>query len=85
MSTAEASQKTPAFMSESRSQLSAENRFIEVDGDSLVYRRFGNAQADLAALLCLQHFRGNLDNLIPDPSKLSRLAAITQPAFLNGG
>jgi hypothetical protein len=56
MSTAEASQKTPAFMSESRSQLSAEHRFIEVDGDSLVYRRFGNAQADAAALLCLQPF-----------------------------
>jgi pimeloyl-ACP methyl ester carboxylesterase len=72
MSTAEASQKTPAFMSETRSQLSAENRFIEVGGDSLVYRRFGNAQADAAPLLCLQHFRGNLDYW--DPALVDRLA-----------
>jgi pimeloyl-ACP methyl ester carboxylesterase len=29
----------------------AENRSVEVDGDSLVYRRFGNARTDVPPLL----------------------------------
>jgi pimeloyl-ACP methyl ester carboxylesterase len=57
---------------ESGSQLTAENRSVDVDGDSLVYRRFGNAQTDAPPLLCLQHFRGNLDNW--DPALVDRLA-----------
>jgi pimeloyl-ACP methyl ester carboxylesterase len=72
MSTTEASQKMPAPMSDNGSQLTAENRSADVDGDSLVYRRFGNAQADAPPLLCLQHFRGNLDNW--DPALVDRLA-----------
>jgi dienelactone hydrolase len=43
------------------SQLTAENRSIEVGGDSVVHRWFGNTQTNAPPLLCLQHFRGNLD------------------------
>jgi pimeloyl-ACP methyl ester carboxylesterase len=56
----------------SGSQLTAENRSIEVDGDTLVYRRFGNAEADAPPLMCLQHFRGNLD--FWDPTLVDRIA-----------
>jgi pimeloyl-ACP methyl ester carboxylesterase len=59
-------------MSDSGSQLNTENRSVDVDGDLLVYRRFGNAQTDAPPLLCLQHFRGNLDNW--DPALVDRLA-----------
>jgi hypothetical protein len=41
-----------------------------------VYRRFGNAQTDAPPLLCLQHFRGNLDNW--DPALVDRLAQIVR-------
>jgi pimeloyl-ACP methyl ester carboxylesterase len=72
MSTTETSQKkTPASMRDSGSQLTAENRSVVV-GDSLVYRGFGNAQTDAPPLLCLQYFRGNLDNW--DPALVDRLA-----------
>jgi pimeloyl-ACP methyl ester carboxylesterase len=54
------------------SQLTAENRSIQVDGDSFIYRRFGNEQTDAPPLLCLQHFRGNLDSW--DPALVDRLA-----------
>jgi pimeloyl-ACP methyl ester carboxylesterase len=53
-------------------QLTAENRSIEVAGARLVYRRFGNLQTEVPPLLCLQHFRGNLDNW--DPALVDRLA-----------
>lgn len=60
MSTTEASQKkAPASTSDRGGQLRAENRSVEVGGDSLVYRRFGNAQSDASPLLFLQHFRGD--------------------------
>src|ERR1700751_1439606 len=59
---------TPAF----GSQLTAENRSIQVDGDSFVYRRFGNADSDAPPLIGLQHFRGNLDSW--DPALVDRLA-----------
>jgi pimeloyl-ACP methyl ester carboxylesterase len=72
MSTTEASQNMPASTSDSGYQLTAENRSVVVDGDSLVYRRFGNAQTDAPPLLCLQHFRGNLDNW--DAALVDRLA-----------
>ena len=52
------------------SQLTAENQAIQIDGDSFVYRRFGNDQTDAQALL--QHFRGNLDSW--DPALVDRLA-----------
>jgi pimeloyl-ACP methyl ester carboxylesterase len=54
------------------SQLTAENRSIPVDGVSLVYRRFGNEDTDAPPLVCLQHFRGNLDSW--DPALVDRLA-----------
>jgi len=53
-------------------QLTAENRRAEIDGATLVYRRFGNDGTDAPPLLCLQHFRGNLDNW--DPALVDRLA-----------
>lgn len=53
-------------------QLTAENLSLEVGEVSFVYRRFGNAQAAVPALLMLQHFRGNLDNW--DPALVDRLA-----------
>jgi pimeloyl-ACP methyl ester carboxylesterase len=54
------------------SQLKAANRSIQIDGDSFVYRRFGNEQTDARPLICLQHFRGNLDSW--DPALVDRLA-----------
>jgi pimeloyl-ACP methyl ester carboxylesterase len=53
-------------------QLNAENRRAEVDGETFVYRRFGDDGTDAPPLLCLQHFRGNLDNW--DPALVDRLA-----------
>jgi pimeloyl-ACP methyl ester carboxylesterase len=53
-------------------QLTAENRSVDVDGATLVYRRFGDAETDAPPLLCLQHFRGNLDNW--DPALVDRIA-----------
>jgi pimeloyl-ACP methyl ester carboxylesterase len=54
------------------SQLTADNRSIEVGGDTLVYRRFGSTQTNGVPLLCLQHFRGNLDSW--DPALVDRIA-----------
>jgi pimeloyl-ACP methyl ester carboxylesterase len=54
------------------SQLTAENRSVEIDGAALVYRRFGNAQPGAPPLVCLQHFRGNLD--FWDPTLVDRIA-----------
>jgi len=59
-------------MTDTGSQLTAENRSVNVDGDSFVYRRFGNEQTDAPPLLCLQHFRGNLD--FWDPALVDRIA-----------
>ena len=54
------------------SALVAENRFVAIEGATLVYRRFGNAEIEAPPLVCLQHFRGNLDNW--DPALVDRLA-----------
>ena len=59
-------------VSEHGSQLTAENRSVRVDGDTLVYRRFGYAETLAPPLRCLQHFRGNLDNW--DPALVDHLA-----------
>ena len=58
---------------EASSQLTADNRSVEVDGDSFVYRRFGRDNMEAPPLLCLQHFRGNLDSW--DPALVDRVAA----------
>jgi pimeloyl-ACP methyl ester carboxylesterase len=71
MSTTEINQSTSASMTETGSQLTAENRSIEVDGDSFVYRRFGNTQTEAPPLVFLQHFRGNLD--FWDPTLVDRI------------
>src|SRR3954452_4514581 len=55
-----------------RSQLTAANQSIQIDGDSLRYRRFGNEGTETPPVICLQHFRGNLDSW--DPALVDRLA-----------
>ena len=54
------------------SALTAVNRSVEVDGETLVYRRFGNTDGLAPPLLFLQHFRGNLDTW--DPTLVDRVA-----------
>jgi pimeloyl-ACP methyl ester carboxylesterase len=45
---------------ETGNQVTAKNQSVEVGGDTLVYRRFGNTQRP-PPVVFLQHFRGNLD------------------------
>ena len=72
MSTTAVNQDTSTAAPDTGSQLTAPNRSVEVDGDTLVYRRFGNEQTDQPPLVFLQHFRGNLDNW--DPILVDRIA-----------
>ena len=72
MSTSITSNESAARL-ETGTQLTAENRAVEVDGDTFVYRRFGNSETSSPQLLFLQHFRGNLDNW--DPALVDRIAA----------
>jgi pimeloyl-ACP methyl ester carboxylesterase len=72
VSTTEINQSTPTSMTDTGSQLTAENRSTEVDGDSFIYRRYGNTQTDAPPLVFLQHFRGNLD--FWDPTLVDRIA-----------
>ncbi len=62
-------------------QLTAENLSLEVGDASFVYRRFGNEQASLPALVMLQHFRGNLDSW--DPALVDRLAEDREVILVN--
>jgi pimeloyl-ACP methyl ester carboxylesterase len=71
MSTTQASPGASAA-SDTGSQLTAENRSVDIEGATLVYRRFGTAQPGQAPLVCLQHFRGNLD--FWDPILVDRIA-----------
>jgi pimeloyl-ACP methyl ester carboxylesterase len=61
--------------------LSAENRSVEVDAETLVYRRFGNAESAAPPLLFLQHFRGNLDTW--DPALVDRVAVEREVILLD--
>jgi pimeloyl-ACP methyl ester carboxylesterase len=61
--------------------LGAENRSVQIDGATLVYRRFGGGPSDAPPLLCLQHFRGNLDNW--DPALVERLATDREVILLD--
>src|SRR6476646_3892981 len=72
MSTTDVNQDAPASTPDTGSQLTTENRSVEVDAATLVYRRFGNEQIDAPPLVCLQHFRGNLD--FWDPILVDRIA-----------
>jgi pimeloyl-ACP methyl ester carboxylesterase len=58
--------------------LTAENRSLEIDAATLRYRRFGDGAPPL---ICLQHFRGNLDNW--DPALVDPLAADREVILLD--
>ncbi len=45
--------------------LSAPTRFVEIDGASFAYRRWGNATSGRPPLLFFQHFRGGMDHWDP--------------------
>ena len=62
-------------------QLTAENLSLEVGDASFAYRRFGNVHTAAAALVMLQHFRGNLDNW--DPALVDRLAQDREVVLLD--
>ena len=79
MSASDVEQNTRASAS-TGSQLTAENREMEVDGDTLVYRRFGNDQTGAPPLVFLQHFRGNLD--FWDPWLIDSVAASREVVLL---
>jgi len=72
MSATDTNQDTAAATPDTGSQLTAANQSVEIDGATLVYRRFGNVQPGAAPLVCLQHFRGNLD--FWDPILVDRIA-----------
>ena len=72
MSTPEALSNGSPVSTVSDGQLTAENLSLEVGEVSFVYRRFGNEETAVPALVMLQHFRGNLDNW--DPALIDRLA-----------
>ena len=65
-------QETPREETAVGSQLTAANRTADVNGATLVYRRFGRERIDVPPLLCLQHFRGNLESW--DPALVDRIA-----------
>jgi pimeloyl-ACP methyl ester carboxylesterase len=71
MSTTDESRGGSGSPNEFGSQLTAENRSITVDRETFVYRRFGNTR-NSPPMLCLQHFRGNLD--FWDPILVDRIA-----------
>jgi pimeloyl-ACP methyl ester carboxylesterase len=72
MSTTGIDQGAPGAAPDTGSQLTAENRSVEINAATLVYRRFGNPETNASPLVCLQHFRGNLD--FWDPILVDRIA-----------
>ncbi|WP_053268272.1 alpha/beta fold hydrolase [Pseudomonas chlororaphis] len=62
--------------------LTAPTRFIEVDGDSFAYRRWGSAKSGQPPLFFVQHFRGGLDHW--DPLLTDGLAAGREVILYNG-
>jgi pimeloyl-ACP methyl ester carboxylesterase len=61
-------------------QLTAPNRLLDVDAARFVFRRFGDTGTARPPLLCLQHFRGNLDSW--DPALVDRIAAGSEVILL---
>ena len=57
-------------------------RFVEIDGDRLAYRRWGNTDASQPPLLLLQHFRGGMDHW--DPLMTDGLAEGREVILYNG-
>jgi len=72
MTTPEALSNGSPVSTVSDGQLTAENLSLEIGEMSFVYRRFGDEETAVPALVMLQHFRGNLDNW--DPALVDRLA-----------
>jgi pimeloyl-ACP methyl ester carboxylesterase len=72
VSTTNLSEDSASGTPETASQLTTPIRSVDVDGATLVYRRFGNGQPSAAPLVWLQHFRGNLDSW--DPILVDRIA-----------
>lgn len=62
--------------------LTAPTRFVEVDGDSFAYRRWGNSSSGQPPLFFLQHFRGGMDHW--DPTMTDGLAAGREVILYNG-
>lgn len=62
--------------------LTAPTQFIEVDGASFAYRRWGNKDSTNPPLFLLQHFRGGMDNW--DPLMTNGLAANQEVILFNG-
>jgi pimeloyl-ACP methyl ester carboxylesterase len=54
----------------------SKTRSVDVAEERFAYRRFGDAASEDPPLVCLQHFRGNLDNW--DPALVDRLAVDRQ-------
>lgn len=62
--------------------LTAQTRFVEVDGDRFAYRRWGNGATGQPPLFFLQHFRGGMDHW--DPLMTDGLAAGREVILYNG-
>jgi len=60
----------------------APTQWVEVNGDKLAYRRWGNADTAQPPLLFLQHFRGGMDHW--DPLMTDGLAATREVILFNG-
>src|SRR5258706_9442298 len=61
----------PMSSTTTASNTTAPTQFLQVNGHSYAYRRFGDGSA--LPLLCLQHFTGTLDNW--DPAVTDPLAS----------
>lgn len=62
--------------------LTAQTRFVDVDGVRLAYRRWGNRDTGQPPLLFLQHFRGGMDHW--DPLMTDGLAEGREVILFNG-
>jgi pimeloyl-ACP methyl ester carboxylesterase len=65
-----------------QTHLTAPTRFVEVNGGTFAYRRWGNAATGQPPLLMLQHFRGGMDHW--DPLMTDGLAAGREVILFNG-
>lgn len=66
----------------SDTHLSTPTRFIEADGDTFAYRRWGNASSGQPPLFFVQHFRGGMDHW--DPLLTDGLAAGREVILFDG-
>lgn len=66
----------------SHTHLTAPTRFIDVDGDTFAYRRWGNTTGGQPALFFVPHFRAGLDHW--DPLLTDGLAEDREVVLFNG-